>query len=88
MATPITNDNATTDVPNGYEIDDRTGFRAYPGELVRDGHIDGLYVSKKARDERHPAEDIRSVQDRQYGPQSPEVDDRFLADNEVTIDDL
>ena len=77
--TDITNPNATTDVPSGYIIDDRTGFKLLPGEWVKDGHIDGLIVSKKARDERHPAEDIRSVQDRQYGPTSPELDDVFIS---------
>ena len=86
--TSITNPGATTDVPTNYEISDRSGFKQYPGDLVRDGQIEGLLVTKKERDDRHPQDLIHSVQDRQYGPQSPELDDNFLAVNEVTVDDL
>ena len=79
MSTPITNSGATTDVPTNFEIDDRTGFKMYPGELVRDGQIKGLYVSEKSRDDRHPQDLIKSVQGRQYGPRSPELDDSFIS---------
>ena len=84
--TPITNSNATS-VSSNYEIDDRTGFKMYPGELVKDGHIPGLMVSKKARDNRHPQESIRSVGDRQRGPDSPEGTDNFIS-TAISADDL
>ena len=78
--TPITNSGATTSVTSNYLIDDRTGFKEWVVDgLERDGHIDGLYVSKRARDERHPAEDIRSLTDKQTGPQSPEQTDVFVS---------
>ena len=84
----ILNSNATTDVPNHFEIDDRTWFRELPGVLKRDGHIEGLLTTKKAHDSRHPQEFVRSGSDKLRGPQRPEQDDNFLTDNEITVDDL
>ena len=77
--TDITNDGATL-TPSNYEIDDRTGWRLLPGEAVRDGQIQGMYVSKKVRDDRHPQERLRSYGgDRLRGPKSPEPDDIFIS---------
>ena len=83
----LENTNATTDNPNNYEQDDRSGFRQYPGDLIRDGQTGGM-VRKKSYDPRHPQESIRSTTDSQRGPQNPEGEDVFLADGEVTGNDL
>ena len=75
--TPITNAQATADVPTNYEICSRSSFRQYPGELVRDGY--GELVRKKSMDERHPQDFVRSRGgDRQRGSVSPEGDDTFI----------
>ena len=81
----ITNDNATPAHTN-QEICDRTGFRVYPGELVR--NWDGVYTRIKSLDVKPPQLLIRSVPDQQKGSPSPESADVFVGANEVTIDDL
>jgi hypothetical protein len=78
IGTPITNANATADVPTNYEICDRTGFRQYPWHLKK--QWDGHYVRSKSFENRHPQEFVRSRGgDKQKGPQSPEGDDSFIA---------
>ena len=86
VGTAITNSGASTDVPSNYEVDDRTGFRLEPHEVVVDWY--GQRTNKKSADSRHPQEMVRSRSDKFPGSISPEQDDRFLADNEVTTDDL
>lgn len=72
------NSQATSDVPTNYDLCQRTGFRQYPGELVRDGY--GEYVRGRSSDERHPQDFQRSRGgDRQRGSVSPEQDDTFIA---------
>ena len=83
----ITNANATTLVPNNYEQDTKSGFRQYPGDLIRDGY--GDYTRRRSYDPRHPQELLRSRGgDKQRGPVRPEGDDVFLSDGEITADDL
>ena len=62
--TDITNDNATTDGVNRYNVCQRSGFRAKPGELVRDGY--GAMVLPEYAESRHPQDAVRST-----GPDEP-----------------
>ena len=72
----ITNANATAG-PTNYEICQRTGFRQYPGELMRDGY--GELIRPKSVDERHPQDFVRSRGgDRQRGSVSPEQNNSFI----------
>ena len=87
VGTAITNSDSTDSVTSNYVIDDRTGFKMYPGELVKDGHIPGFMTSKKAHDPKQPQENIRSVGDRQRGPESPELDNTFI-ETAISSDDL
>jgi hypothetical protein len=85
--TTIENTNATTDVPNNYEICDRTGWRVLPGKLVKEEN--GMMVREDSFETRHPQDILRArVSDRFPGSKSPEPDNVFLSDNEVTADDL
>ena len=84
--TAIQNTTATTDVPQNYEICQRTGFRVRPGELDKDGY--GELVRKESRESRHPQDVIRGKSASGGGPKSPEGSDTFLSTNEVTADDL
>ena len=75
--TPILNANATAG-PTNNEICQRTGFRLYPGELMRDGY--GELMRGKSVDERHPQDFVRSRGgDRQRGSVSPEQDNVFIS---------
>lgn len=50
---------------------------------------DGHYVCHKDYEPEHPQERARGRADRQTVPVSrPEAADRFLSDNEVSVDDL
>ncbi len=86
--TPITNSNATTDVPNRYNICDLSGFRAKPGELIRTWN--GLMVLPEFWEPRNDQDFVRSVPEHQTGATRPEPigNETFLADGEVTADDL
>lgn len=84
--TSVTNSNASTDVPSNYSICARTGFRVLPGRLIKDGY--GQWVRPESADQRHPQELVRSRPEKQRGSVSPEGTDTFLADGEVTADDL
>jgi hypothetical protein len=89
IGTMIVNPNATTD-DSRYNICDRTGFRALPGQLVEDGY--GHMVLPEHRDSRHPQEFVRSRGETFTGPKRPEpaeildVDD--LYPDGVSADDL
>ena len=76
MGTEITNSTAT-ETPSNYVIDQRTGFKLRPGELVKDGY--GILTSKKYYDGRHPQEFVRSVPETHKGSESPEQTDRFIS---------
>jgi len=85
--TEIVNVDSTTEVPVNYEICDRSGFRVYPDELVKDSY--GFLTRKESKDERHPQDSLRSRGgDKEKGPQSPELDDQFLDPNQVKGEDL
>ena len=84
--TLVQNTNATTDVPTNYTICRRTGFKILPHDIMLDGY--GNWVRRESADQRHPQERVRATQDRQRGSVSPEPDDRFLSDGEITSADL
>ena len=77
--TDITNANATIDVQNNYVICSRTGFRQFADVgLERDGY--GELIRKDSIDQFHPQDNVRSRGgDRQYGPESPELNDVFVS---------
>ena len=72
-----TNSDATTSVPNHYEICDRTGFRVRPGTLVKEWN--GLMVRPESYEARHPQDFVRSRSDKQTGSVRPEQSDRFIS---------
>ena len=78
---------ATIPAVSGFTIDDRSGFKVLPGELVTDGHIEGLRVTAKRRDDRHPQENLRAFTDELRGSVSPEQDDTFITED-IDPDDL
>jgi hypothetical protein len=74
----LLNPDAQTREFSGSEIDDRTGFKVYPGELVTDEYSKKL-VHPKFRDEPQEQEGVKSARNLpQRGPQAPELDDNFL----------
>lgn len=83
--TGITNAGATQTLSQ-YEMCERTNFRQLPQTLIRDGY--NYRTREKSADPRHPQELIRSVTDKQPGSVSPELDDVFLANDEVKAVDL
>jgi len=88
IGTPIENANATQYTGRD-NICDRTGFRALPGELVKDAY--GNMVLKRYRDSRHPQEFVRSTPERRHGPKRRESEPEFIDDlypGGVTSDDL
>ena len=68
--TPITNANATTDVPSNYEICQVSGFKAKRGELVR--RWDGLWVKPEFCEKRNDQDFVRVSPERQRGAMAPE----------------
>ena len=85
IGTAIRNLDATTDVPQNFEICDRTGFKQYPGGLKVEYY--GHAVRKKSFEERHPQEVVRHRgMDRQRGSKSPEPEDVFVGT--VSAEDL
>ena len=76
--TDIENNQATSDVPNNTEICSRSGFRLYPGELMRDGY--GELMRSRSVDGIHPQDNIRAGRSApQRGAIRPEQDDTFIA---------
>ena len=91
MSTPITNSTATTDTPNRYNICQRSGFRAKPGELVKDAY--GEMVLPEFADSRHDQEFVRVRAENQQGAKRPEPigSERFVDveyPNGVQVSDL
>ena len=83
----ITNPGATTSVPNNYEQCDLTGFRQLPGSMKLTWN--NYAVRKKSFESRHPQEFQKDPSNNmQKGSRRPEQEERFLDDNEVTVDDL
>ena len=79
QGTQILNPDAQTRAYSGSEIDDRTGFRVLPGQLVRDDYSGNL-VHPRYRDAPQEQERVRSARNTpQRGPQAPELDDVFLS---------
>ena len=76
------------DDPSNYEICDRSGFKAKPGELraTWDGHM----VLDEFHEERHPQDRLPPpAESGKSGAKNPESTDHvFLADGDVTVDDL
>ena len=85
--TSITNASATTD-DGKYEICDRSGFKAKPGELVREW--DGHFVLPQFYEPRNMQDFVKSRPERQEGSIRPEtelfVDDVYP--NGVSASDL
>lgn len=89
--TVIQNLSATTDSGNRYEICDRSGFRAKPGQLVETW--DGLMVLPEFWEPRNMQDFVSSRAERQSGAQRPEPvgSETFVEDthpNGVSAEDL
>ena len=85
--TAIVNANSTTDITTNEEFCDRTNFRTLPGELQKEWT--GQFIRPESWEIRHPQDMLRTrATDRFPGSRSPEQADTFLADGEVTADDL
>ena len=75
----VDNTEATAPTSSGYNICDRTGFRALPHELVTDPYSKNK-VLKRFADDHQWQENIRSRGNSpQRGPRSPENDDVFIS---------
>jgi len=75
----IENSDAETRAYSGSNIDDRTGFRVLPHELVTDPYSKNK-VLKKFIDDHQWQENIRSRGTSPHrGPRSPEPDDQFVS---------
>lgn len=72
----LLNPDAVPDSENRYNICQRSGFKALPGELVRDGY--GYWVLPRFAETRHPQDFIKSRAEKLEGPQQPEQDDVFV----------
>ena len=89
VGTAIENLTATTDAGNRYEICDRSGFRAKPGQLKETW--DGLMVLPQFWEPRNYQDLIETRPEEQRGPERPEPigSETFIdPDNPVSIDDL
>ena len=85
--TEIVNADTSTAEPTNYEQCDRSGFRQWPGELIR--NWDNVYTRRKSVDERHPQLMIKSVSENLKGSPSPEDnEDNFIGVNDVQGEDL
>ncbi len=68
--TDITNDTATTDTGNRYNICDYSGFKAKPGELRKTW--DGYYVLPQYWEPRNAQDFVRAKAENQRGSKRPE----------------
>lgn len=87
----ILNATATTDTPNRYEICDRSGFKAKPGELVKTW--DNLWVLPEFWEPRNLQDFVRNKAEQQRGATRPEPvgNETFIEDaypDGVDADDL
>ena len=70
-----------------WRICDRCGLRFRKSDTFKTW--DGLWVCKGDFETRQPQDFVRGVKDKQTVPEPrPDPPDYFLADNEVTADDL
>jgi len=74
--TDITNLTAEAPVYSGYSVCERSGRKAYPGELVKDPYS-GLMVLKKYIDHQEKTKAYRSRQISQV--KRPEPEDQFVS---------
>ena len=88
--TEITNDTATEDTGNRYEVCALSGFRAKPGQLIR--RWDGFWVLPKFFEPRNEQDLLRAKSENQHGSIRPEPStDQFISDlypSGVSTDDL
>jgi hypothetical protein len=90
--TIIRNENATTDVPKNYQIDDRTGFKVKVKKPLMEEYT-GVLTRPESFDKRSEQEFLRSKPERHRGAMRPEPvgNERFVEDeypDGVTQDDL
>jgi len=74
----IDNNEAVEDSQNRFNICHRSGFKALPGELVKDGY--GAWVLPKYAEPRHLQDFVKTIPDRQEGSRKPEHEDLFITD--------
>ena len=88
--TEITNDTATEDTGNRYNVCQRTGVRVLPGTLVREWT--GLMVRRESLDIRSQQDLLRAKSENQHGSIRPEPStDQFISDlypDGVSTDDI
>ena len=88
--TAILNANAVTDSPNRYNICSRSGFRAKPGELIKDGY--GDLVLPEFSEQRHPQDLLRSRTEKRVKgairPEPVKENEINYITTDVTVDDL
>jgi len=77
MATPIVNTNAVTDIGNRYNICQRSGRKAYPGELVKDPYT-GAWVMPEYIDPYPHQLRVQATAELLRGAERPEQDDTFI----------
>ena len=73
-------------VPRKYEICQRSGFRAEPGQLVKDWT--GLWVLPRFREQRNEQQFVRSKPEKPPTQKRPEKDPVYLTTNQISSDDL
>lgn len=81
----IENDTAGFDTASRFNICQRTGMKALPGELLTEWH--GVLVRQWSFDERNQQDFVRAKAEILIGPRRPEPPDTFIT-SDVTQDDL
>ncbi len=66
-------------------MDDRTGFKVYPGTLTKD--YTGYMTNKKSKDMRSGQEGVTGREDNYRGSDRPEQNDSFITDT-INPEDL
>ena len=85
MIAVVANDNAVEDSGNRFNVCQRSGFRALPGELVKSGY--GEMVLPKYSEPRHMQDFVTNRAEELPGSPRNEAPDVFITD-EITQDDL
>jgi len=83
--TLIENPFATTDVPTHKNACERSGFRAYPGELIKEPYTDRM-ILKEFKDTDHDDRQPKHTH-RDSRPMAVEQEDTFIS-TAITVDDL
>ncbi len=81
----IVNTEAQEDSQNRFNVCQRSGFRALPGELVKSGY--GELVLPKYAEPRNMADFVRNRAEQLEGSPRDEAPDVFITD-EITSEDL